>query len=306
MSNNNFIIKPFLKWVGGKTQIIYDILSSFPSTINNYYEPFLGGGSVLLAVLSYVKIGNIKIEGNIYASDLNPYLVGLYINIQKNCNIFINELQKIIDEFNKCNNTCINRKPNNINDALTSRESYYFWIRNSFNQLSFNDKISPYGSAMFLFLNKTGFRGMYREGPNGLNVPYGNYINPSIFDEEHIKSISILIKDVIFITCPFTDALNNIMTNDFIYLDPPYAPENDKSFVSYTYTGFNLDDNNKLFDVCKKINEKKIKFVMSNSNVKLVTDQFNSSSFNIKVITCRRSINSKNPQSTTQEVLISN
>jgi DNA adenine methylase len=300
------IIKPVLKWVGGKTQIINDVLLLFPNKINNYYEPFLGGGSVLLGLLSYIKYGKIKILEKIYASDINHNLIALYKNIQKYSTDLINELKKITQEFNNITENKINRKASNIEEALTSQESYYFWIRTKFNKLSKEDKETPMASAMLLFMNKVCFRGVYREGPNGFNVPFGNYKNPSIFDEEHIKKVSELIKDVIFINQNFIDALSFAKKDDFIYLDPPYAPQNTKSFVSYTSNGFDINNHKSLFNICKTMNSKDIKFLMSNSDVKLVKDTFDSSIYQIKNILCKRTINSKKPQSKTNELLITN
>lgn len=128
------ITKPFLKWVGGKTQIINDVLALFPKEMHNYHEPFLGGGSVLLALLSQTCTGAIQVSGNIYASDLNSNLIGLYKNIQSNSDALIMDVNKIIDEFARCTGTTVNRKAATIEEALTSPESYYFWIRSRFNQ----------------------------------------------------------------------------------------------------------------------------------------------------------------------------
>ena len=300
------ITKPFMKWVGGKTQIINEVMSLFPKSMNNYHEPFVGGGSVLLALLTYKESGLLNITGKIYASDLNSNLIGLYKNVQSYPEALISEVKKISEEFAKCKGTEVNRKATTIEESMTSPESYYFWIRSTFNALSKEERTSVPASAMLLFMNKTCFRGVYREGPKGFNVPFGNYKNPSILDEDHIKAVSRLIKDVEFTTCPFDYALSRIMDDDFVYLDPPYAPENDKSFVKYTADGFNLDNHKSLFGICREMSSKNIRMLMSNAEVKLVTDAFPLPEYNIKIISCRRAIHSKEPDARTNEVLITN
>jgi DNA adenine methylase len=224
-TNKIHIPKPILKWVGGKTQIIEKLIADFPIEMNNYREAFLGGGSVLLTLLSYVKNGIIKIHGNIYAYDLNEPLIYVYKNIQTHHNELYDTLQNIIAEFNSCGDGTINRMPANIDEAKIAKENYYYWIRSEYNKL--NNKTSIQGSAMFIFLNKTCFRGVFRVGPKGFNVPYGHYNNPEIMNKHHLEEIHNLIQNVIFEHCDFNKSLTNVEPNDFVYLDPPYAPETD-------------------------------------------------------------------------------
>ena len=292
------IQKPFLKWVGGKTQIIHDIIQKIPTEFNNYHELFLGGGSVLFAVLSLQRQGKITIKNKLYAYDINESLINVYKHVQSNKDELFEFITFYINEYDSITGDIINRKPASIEDAKTSKESYYYWIRNKFNNI---DKQSIESSALFMFINKTCFRGMYREGPNGFNVPYGHYKKtPTIITEHDLTFISDLIKDVEFIQSDFSSSFQNLNTGDFVYLDPPYAPENDKSFVGYVADGFNLDMHTKLFDEITKMND--IHFVMCNAKVDLVTDYFKD--YNCVDITARRAINSKNPGSTTTEVII--
>jgi len=298
------IQKPFLKWVGGKTQIINEILNKFPEKINNYHEIFLGGGSVLLGVLSLIKENKIKIK-NIYAYDLNKSLIYLYKNIQTKCDDFIKEIKKIVDVNNNITGVIVNRKPTNIDDAKTSQESYYYWIRSKYNEMNDEDKITILGSAYFLFLNKTCFRGLYRVSLNGFNVPYGHYKSPFIYDEDSLKNISELIKDVNFIHASFETSLLNVKKNDMVYCDPPYVPINATSFVNYNSDGFEGVLHEKLFTMLHELKKQKINWMMSNSDTKLVLDSFSDKKkYNIEKILCRRAINSKKPESKVNEVII--
>ena len=298
--NEEKIQKPFLKWVGGKTQIIEDIISKIPKEINNYHELFLGGGSVLLAVLSLQKQKKILIKKKIYAYDLNSDLINVYKNIQNNKEELYRLINSYIDEYNRIEGSVINRNATSIEEAKTSKESYYYWIRKKYNNI---DKNTIECSALFMIINKLCFRGMYREGPNGYNVPYGHYKKtPTIISKNDLNYISDLIQNVEFKAINFSESIKNIKKDDFVYLDPPYSPENEKSFVGYLADGFDLETHKLLFDEIKKLEN--IKFVMSNAKVDLVTDNFKE--YNCDDIIARRAINSKKPGSTTTEVLIYN
>jgi DNA adenine methylase len=277
-------MKPFVKWVGGKTQILGDVLSLFPKCTENYYEPFLGGGSVLLGVLS----SDMQITGKVYASDINPGLIRLYQDVQSNVEGLIVELKKLSDVFVAIDGTHVNRKPSTLEEALTSQESYYYWIREKFRKES--------TSAMFLFLNKTCFRGVYREGPSGFNVPFEHKKHTNLFDEDHLRKVAILIKDVVFTVSSFEDVLPLVKPSDFVYLDPPYVPLNATSFVGYTSDGF--DKHETLFKMCHRLN-----MVMSNADVPLIKEVF--ANYHTKIISCRRAIHSKDPSKRVNEILIS-
>jgi DNA adenine methylase len=322
------IEKPFLKWVGGKTQIIGAIMEIVPDEFDDYHEIFIGGGSVLFAVLSYIKDNQIKLNKVVYAYDINEALINTYLNIKNKCNEVIKQCNDIIKDYEKCKiltkkkpvikkekdkeKIKTKRKPvNNTNNkkiAMENQESFYYWIRKNFNKL--DDKTTPESSAMFIFLNKTCWRGVCRYNNKGeFNVPYGNYVSPSIIDEDHLKRVSLLIQDVEFKCQSFEESMKNIKKNDFVYLDPPYVPVKCDSFVSYSEKGFEPEMHKNLFELCHDLNKNDVKFLMSNSDAQVVSDAFSkkkSKKYDIKVINCRRMINSKNPKATANEVLITN
>lgn len=290
--------KPFLKWVGGKTQIIDSIIGRFPKQMNNYHETFVGGGSVLLALLTLVNEKKIVIKGTINAYDINKNLIHVYKNIQDNIEELLEELTILKEEYKGLTGKEKIRNPKNEEESKSSKESYYYWCRTIYNSM---EKYTPKHSAYFIFLNKIGFRGMYREGPNGFNVPFGHYKKvPEIFNKDQLYKIQKLFKNVNFYCQNFEDSLKNVDTGDYVYLDPPYVKENKKSFVGYNKKGFDLDTHKRLFSMVKEL---KVKFSMSNSSVPLVKNTFEG--YEIYELEARRAINSKNPGSTTTEVIIS-
>tara|TARA_Y100000385_G_C13067376_1_gene627351 strand:+ start:951 stop:1787 length:837 start_codon:yes stop_codon:yes gene_type:complete len=276
-------MKPFIKWVGGKTQIIDEVLKRFPKEINNYYEPFLGGGSVLIGVLSDESI---TIKGNIVASDINSHLIALYKKVQENPKELLKNFNEIVEEYSKCPQEKGDRKPQSIEEAKTSKESYYYWIRYKFN--------IEHLPEQFVFLNKTCFRGLHREGPNGFNVPFGHYKSLPTLDENNLLTVSKLFENVTFVCQSFEP---DVVQGDFVYMDPPYAPLNATSFTAYTKNEFN---HGVFFTSIRKL---KCRWLLSNADVTVVRDAF--AGCPTGVIECRRAINSKDPASKINEVLIS-
>lgn len=308
--NNNLptmshtVTKPFIKWVGGKTQIIDKVLDTFPTTITNYHEMFVGGGSVLLGILSLINQNKITVAGQINAYDLNQSLINVYKHIQNNHLVLHEKMMSYITIYGSCPSNVkkenIDRNTQNESDVKKAKENYYYWIRKQYNA---NDINSVEHAALFIVLNKLSFRGMYREGPNGFNVPYGHYkTTPTLISKPAITIIHNLIKNVKFVCCDFSESFKKVKSGDFVYLDPPYAPVDKKSFVGYTKTGFSVENHKKLFKLTKELSSKNARCTMSNACVELVNSSF--ATYNIQKIMCKRSINSKKPGSKAMEVLI--
>ena len=280
-------LKPFLKWVGGKTQILEQVLTLFPTAIHDYYEPFVGGGAVLIGLLDAIRQKRITLTGTIYASDINPALINLYKCIQSRPEELLTE----IDRISTITDTDAMGHP------ILHQETYYYAIRDQYNQLL--DKTTLQAAALFLYLNKTCFRGIYREGPRGFNVPFGHYRNPTIVDPGLIRHLSVLFRPVVFRTCSFESALSTGPTaGDFTYIDPPYVPVNATSFVGYTADGF--DKHQALFDLLKTL---PCPFLLSNADIPLVRQTF-PAPYTIQTISCRRAIHCRNPDARADEVLI--
>jgi DNA adenine methylase len=263
--------KPLVKWVGGKSQIIDHILNNFPLEIENYHEPFLGGGSVLLAVLSSK---HIKIKGCVFASDSNKYIITMFKCVKMNPQEYIDTVGQISVEY-----------PHTKED--------YYRLRTDFNAYKEDDCRA---AAMFLVLNKLCFRGVYREGPNGFNVPWGNSkVRPLLIDTNHAMHLHTLIKNVHFTRQDYSQV--SAGHGDFIYFDPPYVG----TFAGYTKGGFiHLP----LFSFIKEVSSKGVGVLMSNSNDPLVHSSF-STGWKIDTIVAKRAINSKNPAATALETIVS-
>lgn len=306
-------IKPILKWAGGKTQILDKIFTHFPKNINDYYEPFCGGGSVFINLLNDLEKGKIVVSGNININDINKNLINLYKFVKNNINELIEELDKIKDlyflakevVYPKRHKYKIDMDLSNDELIVKGRSYIFYYYRDIFNKKNITEIEK---CAIFLFLNKTCFRGLYREGVNGFNVPYGNYKNPLIYDKTNMVLLHKLLNkyDVIFTEKQYNIFLldERILKNgeNFIYLDPPYYPLNKKSFTTYNKNGFSVKDNEILLSICNIFFKNNIKFIHSNSYCDYNLEMYKN--YKYEKISCKRSINSKNPESKVYEMLI--
>tara|TARA_R110002073_G_scaffold37127_1_gene107702 strand:- start:955 stop:1731 length:777 start_codon:yes stop_codon:yes gene_type:complete len=256
-------MKPFLKWVGGKTQILPTVLKYLPSGDNDdtYFEPFLGGGSVLLEFLE-----TRKPNGRVVANDLNESLIDTWRAVKEDPRGLYERVAELVA----------------AHEAEDDKKEFYYSVRTEFNRDRTPER--------FVYLNKMCFRGLWREGPRGFNVPYGNYKKPEVINLEHILKISKLIQNVCFIHGRYEDALPGITPRDFVYMDPPYAG---------TFTGYNRDkwDDQTFFDFVKRL---PCTYTMSNSGADIVTANFKVE----EVIQARRAITSNDPSKKANEVII--
>lgn len=279
--------RPFLKWVGGKTQLLSDLTRSLPLKINNYYEPFLGGGALFFELK---RLG--LINGESFLFDSNKGLVNTYNQIKHNVDEVISWLEYHSAEHAK------------------NKHEHYYACRNRYNA---NPKTTIFSASLFVYLNKTCFNGLYRENAEGeFNVPIGRYKNPQILDKENLILVSEALQDATVICCDFMELHSvGFMDKDFVYLDPPYYPlENKKSFTSYSKQGFSTHNQvslRNLFQWLGNDGESPITSVMlSNSNTDFIVGLY-SRIANIKVVEANRNINSKGgKRSKVQELIITN
>ncbi len=273
--------KPFVKWAGGKRQLLAELEKNFPKQFGTYFEPFLGGGAVLFDLLA--KKPNIKCS----VSDLNSDLVLAYVTIRDKLGRLIESLETHSKNYHK------------------DSTNYYYEVRKQ-EPKSQIEKVSR-----LLFLNKTCFNGLYRVNSKGkFNVPLGRYTNPNIVNRENLITASkFLQSEKIKISCrDFESILKDAKKGDFVYFDPPYQPVSDTAnFTSYTHRDFTEDDLQRLADLANQLNSKGAHVLLSNSNTKIVKNIFSSKKWKVKEIAVNRAINSNSQKRTGhKEILIKN
>lgn len=275
--SKNKLVAPVLKWVGGKRQSLQEIRKYVPSKFSYYVEPFLGGGAVLFDLQPKKAIVN----------DINEELINVYNSIKNNCDELIDSLSK------------------HVND-----EEYFYFVRekdrdkNQYAQMTDLEKASR-----IIYLNKTCYNGLFRVNQAGeFNTPYGKYKEPNIVNEYILRAVSDYFNsnEITITSNDYQECLKHVDKNAFVYIDPPYDPVSDSSsFTGYSKQGFDKNEQTRLKEVCDALNDKGMKFLLSNSSTEFIKDLYQK--YDIITIRAKRSINSKpSKRGEIDEVLIKN
>lgn len=262
--------RPFLKWAGGKSQLLEQFRPLFPKFSGTFHEPFLGGGAVFFELQPYKAV----------LTDLNEDLINTYVVVRDQTDELLQLLQEHKDKNDK---------------------TYYYEIR----ALRSEQLTEVQRAARLIYLNKTCFNGLYRVNKKGeFNVPFGNYKNPKILDEYNLRVVSKALQGVQVSVAGFETVLNRARPGDFIYFDPPYHPINGTSkFTDYTSTAFGIEEQIKLAEVFGQLARKGIKAMLSNSDTPFIRELY--SDFPQVTVQARRAINSKsNGRGPINEVVI--
>lgn len=256
---NNTSVKPFVKWPGGKSNLLPELSRRMPTHFGNYYEPFLGGGALFFHLQPKRAV----------LSDRNVDLIRTYKVVRDNPEGLISNL-------------------------LTHRYSqdYYYTIRNADKYESYLEWSDIKKASRFIYLNKTCFNGLYRVNKKGqFNVPMGSYKNPTICNTDVLRACSKVLKNIIVESLDYESIGQYVVSGDFVYFDPPYHPTTDgNNFTAYTPGGFTEEYQERLSLFCKSLCEKGVKFMLSNSNTPLILSLYEG--FNIEIVNANRSISS--------------
>lgn len=274
--------EPFLKWAGGKRQLLSEIKKRMPDSYQNYYEPFIGGGALLF---------DLQPE-HAHINDINPALVCTYEQIRDHVNAVIDYVQTMDKQFQQ-------------NEQFYPDDpTYYNLYRDRFNSHLKEQIYNVQTAALFIFLNKHCFNGLYRVNRAGqFNVPWNKKTNDSI-DTQNIKAVSEYLKTTAITNLDFEKALKPAKPKDFIFLDSPYAPVTDTSFEAYTKQGFPKEDHIRLKETVNKLSEKGCYCMLTNHDTPFIRELYHH--YHIESVTVRRAINSDAKHRTGTEVIITN
>ena len=271
-------IVPFLKWAGGKRQLLDRISERMPQNYNNYYEPFIGGGAVLFGLQPERAVIN----------DINESLINTY-------RIIANSPQELIESVKELDSK-----------IGEDGKKYYYDLREHYNDKLMKKEFDTELSALFIFINKHCFNGLYRVNGKGLfNVPYNNSKRESI-DEESIMAVSEYLKNVTIMSGDFEVACQGAEKGDFVFLDSPYAPLNPSSFESYTKEGFDIESHKRLARVFDELTERGCYCMLTNHNTDFINNLYGNKDYKIDIVSVKRMINSDASKRTGEEVIICN
>ena len=290
------IPKPFLKWVGGKTQLLPELMARLPhdfaSTVKVYAEPFVGGGALLFHLISK----GLRPE-RIVINDSNPELANVWRVVQRYSDILVEKLARLEADYLAL-------------AGEDAKRAFYLDIRSAFNKGRLADPLPDVSrAAEMIFLNKTCFNGLYRVNAKGLfNVPFGKYVSPAICDKATIRDASVALDGVEILCGDFADAVADAGHGWFIYFDPPYRPISETSaFCDYTLGGFGDAEQRRLAELCHDLDAKGARWLLSNSEARdgFFDDLYRG--FRCERVYASRAINSKgNGRGKIREIVVSN
>lgn len=275
---SNSCVVPFVKWAGGKRQLLSQIKERMPEKYNDYYEPFVGGGAVIFELL----------PTNALINDINKALINAYKQIRDVPEDFLKAVKKL-DE-----------------GMWEDGKRYYYSLREHYNDKLMKSEYDIELAALFVFINKHCFNGLYRVNGKGLfNVPYNNNRRSSV-DEEVIIEISNFLKGVNIIDGDFEDACKDAKKGDFVFIDSPYAPLNPTSFESYTKEGFDIESHKRLARLYDELTARGCYCMLTNHNTALINELYGNKGYRMDVVNVRRSINSDATNRVGEEIIICN
>lgn len=271
-------LKPFVKWAGGKRQLLNRLQERLPDKYNCYYEPFVGGGALFLRLAPKKAVIN----------DVNVQLINVYKQLKRDPEPLIS----LIKGF----------------DSTPCNKEYYYRMRERYNEKIKNQELDAECAALTIWINKHCYNGLYRVNTKGLfNVPYNNKESGQSMDEDNLRDIGKYLQtnDIDIRVGDFEDVCKEIKAGDFVYFDSPYIPvSKTASFTDYTKDGFSYDDHCRLAKAYKALSQRGVKALLSNHNVDLVYELY--SKFKIEPISVKRAINSDASKRVGKEVIIKN
>lgn len=274
------MVRPVLKWAGGKRQLLDELYARFPDEYTHFHEPFFGGGALYFDLEPE--------DGTI--NDTNPRLVNFYEQVRDNPNDLVDRLESFDDPESDPDPE---REYSETNHKGREIENYYYQQRALFNKRPYGEEFDPIDeAALLLYLNRTCYNGLYREnGSGGFNVPIGSYSNPDWVQKERIRTVSRILEDTEIFNRDFEYVVEYAEAGDLVYCDPPYEPMSPTaSFTDYSAEGFGLEDQERLLEVARELDENDVWVILSNSGV--MYDMYDDAGFFVEKEGATRAINS--------------